>query len=62
MGKITSAERQKLYRQHRDEDPERRARYLRVEKEKSKKDRQEEGKRKTIEELTPREKKIQRKK
>lgn len=58
---LSAAEMQRRYRAKRDADPERRARYLQKEKEKWQRDKAS-GKKKGIANMTPREKRVQRKK
>lgn len=59
---LSAAEKQRRYRARRDADPERRAKYLEWEKQKWRKDRENQGKKKTIEECSNREKRFQRRK
>lgn len=58
---LSAAEKQRRYRARRDQDPERRAKYLSWEKEKWRKDK-EQGKKKSIKECSEREKRCQRRK
>lgn len=57
---LTNAEKQRLYRQRRDADPVRRAQYLAKKKQKYISDKAV-GKRKNVADMTPRERRIQRK-
>lgn len=58
---LSAAEKQRRYRARRDQDPERRAKYLEWERKKWKRDR-EQGKKKSIHECSQREQRLQRRK
>lgn len=60
MAPLSTAEKQRRYRERRDADPEKRAKYLNKEKERWRRDR-EEGRKRKVSDLSEREKRAQRK-